>query len=94
MNGSGNLTLNTAREKPYAKGDFELDRLDLNAYTGASAQASGPAAAGAAWSDAAIDFSALGLVDADLDFAVNALSAGGMKIGRSALGIALDKCCI
>lgn len=90
MNGSGNLTLNTAREKPYAKGDFELDRLDLNAYTGASAQASGPAAAGAAWSDAAIDFSALGLVDADLDFAVNALSAGGMKIGRSALGIALD----
>ncbi len=33
MNGSGNLALDTGRAKPYVKGDFTLDRLDLNAYT-------------------------------------------------------------
>jgi AsmA protein len=91
MNGSGNLVLNTSGARPQAKGDFELDRLDLNPYLGSGAAAQGGAAGGAvAWSDAAIDFSALRSVDADLDFAVNALSVGGMKIGRSALDISLS----
>jgi AsmA protein len=91
MNGSGNLTLDTSGARPQAKGDFELDRLDLNPYLGSGAAAQGGAAgSAAAWSDSAIDFSALQSVDADLDFAVNALSVGGMKIGRSALDIALD----
>lgn len=90
MNGSGNLVLDTSGARPHAKGDFELDRLDLNSYLGSgAAPQSGAAGATTAWSDAAIDFSALRSVDADLDFAVNALSVGGMKIGRSALDIAL-----
>ncbi|MFM9863683.1 MAG: AsmA family protein [Micropepsaceae bacterium] len=91
MNGSGNLALDTSGARPRAKGDFELDRLDLNPYMGSGAAPQGGAAGGAPeWSDAPLDFAALGLVDADLDFAVNALSVGGMKIGRSALGIALN----
>ncbi len=91
MNGSGNLTLQTSRATPYAKGDFTLDRLDLNPYMGSGTPAKNEAAAGGArpWSDSSIDFSALKTIDADLDFAVNALSVGGLNIGRSALGIGL-----
>ncbi|MCE9524345.1 MAG: AsmA family protein [Alphaproteobacteria bacterium] len=91
MNGSGNLALETARAVPYVKGDFTLDQLNLNPYMGSGAEKSGGGGGGAvgAWSDAPIDLSALKLVDADLDFAVNALQAGGLKIGRSALDIAL-----
>lgn len=90
MNGSGNLALDTSGARPHAKGDFTLDRLDLNPYLGSGAAPSGAAGGVTAWSDAAFDFSALRSVDADLDFAVNALSVGGMKIGRSALDIALN----
>jgi AsmA protein len=91
MNGSGNLALDTTKARPYVKGDFTLDRLDLNPYMSA-AGGSGPAGGGGMpkWSDAPIDFAALSLVDADFDFAMNALSVGGLKIGRSALGIALN----
>lgn len=92
MNGSGNLALDTTKARPYVKGDFTLDRLDLNPYMSAGG-GSGPAGNGAGgvakWSNAPIDFSALKLVDADFDFAVNALVVGGLKIGRSALGFVL-----
>jgi AsmA protein len=93
MNGSGNLALETDKTTPKVKGDFTLDRLDLNPYMGGSGGggAGGPrSGATSGWSDAPIDFSALRLVDADLDFAVNALNAGGLRIGRSALDIALN----
>lgn len=92
MNGSGNLALETARATPRVRGNFALDRLDLNPYMGSSTAAKSEVAAGGTrpWSDSAIDFSALKMVDADLDFAVDALSAGGLQIGRSALGIALS----
>lgn len=94
MNGSGNLTLETKRETPYVKGDFTLDHLDLNPYlsSGGSTAGAGNRNGGvSAWSDAPIDLAALRFVNADLAFAVNALSAGGLKIGRSALDIALSK---
>lgn len=92
MNGSGNLALDTSRARPYVKGDFTLDRLDLNPYMSGSGGAGGGASGGGMpkWSDAPIDVSALRLVDADFDFAVNALAVGGLKIGRSALSIALS----
>jgi len=92
MNGAGNLAFDTARAVPYVKGDFTLDHLDLNPYVGSGAEKAGAASSGgvAAWSDSPIDFSAMRLVDADLDFAVNALNAGGLRIGRSALDIALS----
>ncbi|MDZ4868425.1 MAG: AsmA family protein [Alphaproteobacteria bacterium] len=93
MNGSGNLSLDTTKARPYVKGDFTLDRLDLNPYMSAGG-GSGPAGGGGGgmpkWSDAPIDFSPLTFVDADFDFAVNALAVGGLKIGRSALSIALS----
>lgn len=90
MNGSGNLALDTGRAVPYVKGDLTLDRLDLNPYMGSGeAKAAAPSKNVSAWNTTAIDFSALKSVDADFDFAVNALSVGGLKIGRSALDIAL-----
>jgi AsmA protein len=90
MNGSGNLRLDTGKATPHVKGDFTLDRLDLNPYMGSGA--GGPAKSGggsSGWSDAPIDFSALKLVDADFAFAVNAFTISEMKIGRSALAIVL-----
>lgn len=90
MHGSGNLALDTTGAKPRVKGDFTLDHLDVNKYTGSGARdTSHGATSGAGWSKAAVDFGALKLVDADFAFAVNALEAGGLRIGRSALDLAL-----
>jgi AsmA protein len=83
MNGSGDVTLTTGA-RTYAKANLALDRLDLKQYTGSS----GPRGAGGAiatWSESAIDFAGLRAIDADLAFAVDALSAGGLRIGRSVL---------
>ncbi len=83
MNGSGDLTLTTGA-RTYAKANLALDRLDLNQYTGGG----GPRGSGGTippWSESAIDFAPLRAVDADLAFVVDALSAGGLRIGRSAL---------
>lgn len=90
MSGTGNLALDTTKEVPYAKGDFTLNRLDVNQYTGSGARDTSHGAATGAWSSAPIDASALRLVNADFDFAVNALEVGGLHIGRSALAIALS----
>jgi AsmA protein len=93
MNGSGNLTLDTTRPKAHVAGDLTLDRLDLNAYTrGAGAKGGGGGARRTgAWRTSPIDFSALNAVDADFDFAVGALSVSDMKIGQSALMMALSE---
>jgi AsmA protein len=91
MNGSGKLLLTTpAGGVPRATGEFELDRLDLNAYAGSDAAPKGSAAGGgAAWSDAAIDFAGLGSMEANINLVVNAIHAGGMKIGKSELRLDL-----
>lgn len=92
MSGSGELKLTQANSKPYVKGSFALDRLDLNAYLGVSAAVGSPGgnAGVAAWSDAPIDVAPLKLVNADLDFSVDALTAGKLKIGRSVLAIVIS----
>ncbi len=92
MSGSGELKLTQANSKPYVKGSFALDRLNLNAYLGASAAVGSPSgnAGVAAWSDAPIDVAPLKLVNADLDFSVDALTVGKLKISRSVLAIAIS----
>jgi uncharacterized protein involved in outer membrane biogenesis len=89
MNGSGNLTL-TMGARPYAKGNFALDRLDLNPYLGGSGGRASSGGAIPPWSDDAIDASALRAVDADLDFTAGALHAGGLRIGRSVVAFDLS----
>ncbi len=88
VHGSGNLTLDTARAKPLVKGDFTLDRLDVNRY---SNHRSGRAAgAHSGWSDSPNDFTALGLVDAQLALSVGAATWSDMKIGQSDVDLALN----
>ncbi len=88
MHGSGNLTLDTTRARPFVSGDFSLDRLDINRY---SNHRSGRAAgAHSGWSDSANDFSALGLVDAKLVLSVGAAVWSDMKIGRSNFDLTLN----
>lgn len=92
MKGSGNLALATAGETPHLKGDFKLDKLDINPYLGnGQNEASGGGGGGSGWSDASIDLSALRYVDADFAFAVDAFTVRDIKIGRSALDIVLSK---
>ena len=87
MSGTGNLALDTTRAVPFVKGNFTLNRLDVNQYSGSGTRDTSHAAGTGSWSPAPIDVSALKMVDADFDFAVNALEVGGLHIGRSALGI-------
>ena len=93
MKGSGNLALDTTAAKPFVKGDFALDRLDLNQYAGSGKRSggagSGSGSAPGVWSDTPFSFSALNLVDADLDFAADSLQYRDINVGRSALDIAL-----
>ncbi len=88
MNGTGDITLTTGA-RTHAKASLSLDRLDLNPYLGAGGGAKSVSGAIAPWSDEAIDASALRAIDADLAFTVDALSVGGLKIGRSALDFTL-----
>jgi AsmA protein len=90
MSGSGDVTLTTTGVRSHAKASLSLDRLDLNPYLGGGAGAKPSPGAIAPWSDDAIDASALKAIDADLAFAVDALSVGGLRIGRSVLDFALS----
>ncbi len=92
MNGSGDLALDTAGAKPRVDGNFTLNRLDLNQYTGGGTRGQSNSGSGGfpAWSDSPIDFGPLALVDADFDFAVDALEVGELKIGRSALSVMIQ----
>ena len=90
MNGSGDVTLTTTGARSHAKASLSLDRLDLNPYLGGGAGAKPVPGAITPWSDSAIDASALRAIDADLAFAVDALSVGGLRIGRSVLDFALS----
>ncbi|TAN57543.1 MAG: AsmA family protein, partial [Magnetospirillum sp.] len=99
----GDVAINTGGTKPAIKGRLDVEMLDLNPYLppdGAAASSKGAAPAGgpagkahpaaqSGWSDAPIDAS--GLKAADVDFA---LTCGGIvvkkiKVGKSALKIAL-----
>ncbi len=101
----GAVAVDTAHAKPYAKGNLEVETLDLNPYlaaAGSSPQA-GAAAAGAggggadhaapkaqtSWSTDPIDLSALNLADADFDLSAKAIRYREISAGQSALAIHL-----
>ena len=87
MNGNGEFTFDTRKVTPHLKGQFTVDRLDLNAY-----QSAGPAAGNgvAAWSEAPLDLAPLKLINADLILAASSLSAGKLKIGECELLVAVS----
>lgn len=93
MNAQGSAVVALDGDRPAVRGSLGVDKIDINRYL--SSGGSDPAGSGGAggWSDAAIDFSGLGAVDADLKLAANEIAYKNIKIGKSALevGIAAGK---
>lgn len=128
---TGQVSVDTAPERPYVKANLQLTVLDLNKYmrpSGSPPPAAAPAPKAAApadkkagakqapaqsieellnndaanratkvhgyaqrdgWSSEAIDFSALGLVDADAKLSLGRLLFQNIKVGQSQLTVAL-----
>lgn len=100
INAQGDFTADLSSGKPYLKGRLDVDRVDVNVYmpppakpqegvANASSGGSGQPAAPADWSDEPIDLTALKAVDVDFVLGVGEILAQDMKIGRSALNVAL-----
>lgn len=103
MNARGDFSADTRGAKPSLKGRLEVDMLDLNPYLppesdpkaaketaktsdkGDKKSKAGPQE----WSDEPIDLSALKLVNADFDLKVGGIRARDIKVGPSALTLAL-----
>ena len=100
INAEGDFTADISAGKPYLKGSLDVDRIDLNVYApqpvkteeGVATTSSGgesQKAAPADWSDEPIDLTALKAVNVDFALSVGEILAQDVKIGRSALTMAL-----
>lgn len=97
----GDVSINAGGARPALRGKLAVDELDLNPYlpaekTAASAPAPGGGAGGAGkgaapdWSDQPVDASALKAVDVDFALSVGALTVRKIKVGKSAVHVALS----
>lgn len=88
IRGTGALALETAGAKPFIAATMKLGELDLNPYLPAPAEGGGGSGGDAGpgkWSDAPIDFSGLGAVNAVIDLTVEKLLIQEIKVGKSRL---------
>lgn len=99
----GAVAVDTAHAKPYARGNLEVETLDLNPYLAAEGSSppagAAPAGGGGAdhaapkaqtsWSTDPIDLSALNLADADFDLSAHAIRYRRISAGQSALAVHL-----
>lgn len=88
VHGSGNLTLDTTKARPFVSGDFSLDRLDVNRYSNKKTGRAAHSKPG--WSDSPNDFTALTFVDAKLALSVGSAAWSDMKIGQSQIDLELN----
>ena len=97
MSGSGLLVVETGGKVPHLKGKLDLDRLDLNKYMppeDGSGKDAKPTKAKAAdgpkdWSDDPIDLAPLKALNADFELSLGEIHVQAMRIGRSALKLAM-----
>jgi AsmA protein len=92
MNAQGSAVVALGGERPSVRGNLGVDRIDVNSYLGGGSSGSGAGASGGSrggWSEAALDFSGLAAVDADLKLAANAIAYKQIQIGKSALEVAI-----
>lgn len=100
MAGQGALLADVSGAKPYIKGELNLDVLDVNKYlppekeakAEAGGEGSGDEKAESGpqeWSDEPIDLSGLQAINADFDLSVKGILMRKIKVGESALGVAL-----
>jgi AsmA protein len=98
----GALSAAMGGAKPAIKGKLDVGDLDLNPYLPPEAKdakaapaqpgpAGGPAAGGApaGWSEEPMDMSGLKAADVDFDLSVKSILARKVRVGQSALGVAI-----
>jgi AsmA protein len=93
----GEFMADTSGAKPYAKGQLDIEKLDLNPYLpeavpgqgGQAAVQQQPAAKPAGWSDDPIDLAGLRAANADFALSVGSLQVRRIQVGRSAVKLAL-----
>ncbi len=95
MNATGALTVTTGGTRPTLAGNLAVDRIDVNTYLaesegGGGGGSGGGGNAGSGWSTEPIDLSGLKAVDADLSFAAQEILFQQIRIGESALKLALS----
>lgn len=93
---TGDIKVNTAGPRPRLAGSLAVAALDLNPYLPEGKPAPStkqatpqPAPADAGWSDAAIDFSGLGIADVELELAAEQILYRKLRIDRPRLAVHL-----
>ncbi|MFQ5774818.1 MAG: AsmA family protein [Kiloniellaceae bacterium] len=96
MNAAGDITADIGGKRPYLKGRLDVDRIDANVYlpppaedAGAPAAAPGAQGAPAGWSEEPIALDGLKAADVDFALTVGSIRVRDLKIGRSAVTVAL-----
>lgn len=94
MNATGNLTVTTGGARPKLAGALAVDRIDVNTYLAESGSGgedgTGGGNADSGWSTEPIDLSGLKAVDADFTFSTQEILFQQIRIGESALKLALS----
>ncbi|MEM8689276.1 MAG: AsmA family protein [Pseudomonadota bacterium] len=80
MNARGDLAVDLKGAVPFVSGRLGVDKIDVNAYTGAGSEGGGGSAASGKWSTAKIDMSGLRAVNANLS-----LNAGNIIFKKTTL---------
>ena len=97
MNATGKLAVVTGGPRPLIKGNLAIDKIDANIYLAADGSAAPAATTPAAsapagqsgWSNEPINFSGLKAVDAQIALSTEQLLVKEIKVGPSALDVAL-----
>lgn len=94
MNATGDLSVVTGGARPKVNGNLTVDKIDVNTYLadGGESGGSGGGSAGGGdtgWSTEPIDLSGLKAVDANFNFSAGEILFQQIKIGESALKLAL-----
>jgi AsmA protein len=86
MNGQGSIKVDLAGDRPKVTAALGLDRIDLNVYAGiATLKEASQSDDDDDWSDRALDFAPLRMLDANLSLAASELRIGSLRTGKTAM---------
>ena len=88
--GAGTVEVDLSGAVPQITARLAMQRIDATPYLSGGGEA-GATPAGAGWSEAPIDFSGLGAVNAKLQLSADELVWDSLKTGRTELDLVLDK---
>jgi AsmA protein len=90
MNGQGNIKVDLSGDRPKVTAALGLDRIDLNVYAGISTlKDASQSNDDDDWSDRALDFAPLRMLDANLSLAASELRIGSVRTGKATIAAEL-----